>query len=45
MPRLKRLFATTISTEPVILFLNLGVGILYGAGIPTYLQYEKGGRY
>ena len=45
MNRLKSLFATTISTEPVILFLNLGVGILYGSGIPTYLQYEKVCRY
>ena len=38
---LRSLFATTISTEPVILFLNLGVGIVYGSGLPTYLQYEK----
>ena len=35
---LRSLFATTISTEPVILFLNLGVGIVYGSGLPTYLQ-------
>ena len=45
MISLKSLFATTISTEPVILFLNLGVGILYGSGIPTYLLYEKVCRY
>ena len=42
---LRSLFATTISTEPVILFLNLGVGIVYGSGLPTYLQYEKVCRY
>ena len=27
------------------MFFNLGIGILYGSGAPTYLQYEKVCRY
>ena len=45
MNRLKNIFATTVSTEPVIVFFNLGIGILYGSGVPTYLLYEKVCRY
>ena len=41
MERVKRLFATTISTEPVVLFLSLGNGLLYGAGVNTFLLIEK----